>query len=80
MKKLKRRSIHESFLQVGDTVALKERKEEIGAIVMNSCFIDGPKIGKIIKIIETERNNEASDRKNYAIEILTTSKVHQGKE
>ena len=80
MKKFKRRSIHESFLQVGDTVALKERKEEIGAIVMNNCFMDGPKIGKIIKIIETDRNNEASDRKNYAIKILTTSNSHQGKE
>ena len=69
-KKQSQRLAQESTFEVGDLVALKERKEEIGSIVIKKSFINGPLIGRVVKIRDADRSNDSYERKHYTVEIL----------
>ena len=69
-KKQSQRYAHESMFEIGDLVALKERKEEMGSIVIKRHFINGPLIGRVVKIRDVDRGSDAHERKHYTVELL----------
>ena len=70
MKKQMQRYSQESTLQIGDVVALKERREEMGSIVMKNQFVNGPLIGRVVKIHEIDKGHDSHERKHYTVELI----------
>ena len=69
-KRQSRRNLLDAGLNVGDIVALKERKEELGALVIKNQFIDGPMVGKVVRIQDLDKGSDSSDRKQYTVELV----------
>ncbi len=59
-----------SGLDIGDVVALKEKKDDIGTLVMNTSFLDGPKIGWVRRVHDMDRNGDSFDLKHYSVELI----------
>ena len=73
-QKNRRQTVSETVLEVGDAVALKEKKDKIGALVINTGFLDGPKMGRVKRIHDMDRNGDSFDRKYYTVESLDLTK------